>query len=179
MKTERPPKRPSSCPSWASFSHDCFSVHGAPSQTTFQFEVSAHLESAGLVYRVLVKHPSSVRWPSFWEARLNRLPGKWIPCAIVEFADLRAVVSILSSDECRAASETGLSVSTAYFMASAEVGNRRYVMWLPPDGPRPLPMNNSAGAVQSKSVTAEFPLGRQLGDLCIGAKSKRVEACMG
>ena len=60
------------------------------------------------------------------------------------------------------ASELALSASTAYFMASAEVGNRRYVMWLPPDEPRPLPMNNSAGDSVVKIGHGRIPLGRQL-----------------
>jgi hypothetical protein len=66
-------------------------------------EVSAHIESVGLVYSALVERPSSVRWPSFSVARLNGLPAKGILLASVELADLRAVVSILSNDECRAA----------------------------------------------------------------------------
>ena len=35
------------------------------------------------------------------EPDLNRPPAKWIFCAIVEVADLRAAVSILSNDKCR------------------------------------------------------------------------------
>ena len=120
---------------------------------------------------IVLVEPSSVRWPSFSEARLNRPPAKWIFCAIVEVADLRAAVSILSNDKCRTRWRIGLKRlnSVLYRLSGSWKPSVRHVAAT--RGAAPFAYEQLGGRSVVEIGHGRIPLGHQHGTFALELKT--------